>query len=81
MGRKLKYLMIFITILALSVVLIPSSLGADSTAQVRAFVTGFYVNCLGRSPDAQGLEMCIRDRVSMHDKEKLITLFNNCKNF
>jgi LCP family protein required for cell wall assembly len=56
MGRKLKYLMIFITILALSVVLIPSSLGADSTAQVRAFVTGFYVNCLGRSPDAQGLD-------------------------
>ncbi len=56
MGRKLKYLMVFIAILTLSAVLIPSSLGADSTAQVRAFVTSFYINCLERSPDAQGLD-------------------------
>ena len=56
MGRKLRYLMVFIAILAMSIVLIPSSLGADSTSQVRTFVTGFYMNCLERSPDAAGLD-------------------------
>ena len=56
MGRKLKYMIVFMTILALSIVLIPSSLGADSNSQVRAFVTSFYANCLGRAPDAAGLD-------------------------
>jgi len=55
MNRKLKYVIAFIAILVLSTLFLPSNLGADPTAQVQSFVTGFYVNCLGRTPDTEGL--------------------------
>ena len=55
MNRKFKYCIVFISILVLSVLLIPSNLGADSTSQIKSFVTRFYVTCLGRTPDSDGL--------------------------
>ncbi len=55
MKRKLRFLLVFIAVLALSLVLVPANLGADSTSQIKSFVTGFYINCLGRAPDAEGL--------------------------
>ncbi|MEI7615937.1 MAG: LCP family protein [Actinomycetota bacterium] len=55
MNRKFKYVIAFISILVLSTLFLPSNLGADPTAQVQSFVTRFYVNCLGRTPDAEGL--------------------------
>jgi len=56
MSQKIKYFLISIVILTLSIVLIPSNLGADSDSLVSAFVSSFYVNCLGRSPDNVGLD-------------------------
>jgi hypothetical protein len=55
MSRKLKYFIAFISVLVLSALLLPSNLGADSTSQVQSFVTRFYVACLGRTPDDEGL--------------------------
>ena len=55
MTRKLKYAMAFISILVLSALLLPANLGADSTSQVQSFVTRFYVTCLDRTPDSDGL--------------------------
>jgi len=55
MNRKFKYIIAFISILVLSTLFLPSNLGADPTAQVQSFVTRFYVNCLGRTPDTEGL--------------------------
>jgi len=56
MNRKFKYVIAFISILVLSSLFLPSNLGADPTAQVQSFVTRFYVNCLGRTPDSEGLD-------------------------
>ncbi len=56
MSRKFKYFIVFVSILALAVLLLPANLGADSTSQVQAFVTRFYVSCLGRTPDSTGLD-------------------------
>ncbi|MCL6086970.1 MAG: DUF4214 domain-containing protein [Actinobacteria bacterium] len=55
MNRKLKYFAVFVSIIALTILLLPSNIGADPTSEVKAFVTGFYVNCLGRTPDEAGL--------------------------
>jgi LCP family protein required for cell wall assembly len=55
MNRKLKYAIVFVLILVLSALLLPSNIGADSTSQVQAFVTRFYVTCLDRTPDSEGL--------------------------
>lgn len=54
--RKLKYLVVFITVLVLIVVISPSSLDAETSPQVQAFVTRFYQQCLGRQPDQAGLD-------------------------
>ena len=56
MNRKFKYVIAFISILVLSSLFLPSNLEADPTAQVQSFVTRFYVNCLGRTPDSEGLD-------------------------
>jgi LCP family protein required for cell wall assembly len=55
MNRKFKYIIAFISILVLSSLFLPSNLGADPTAQVQSFVTRFYVTCLERTPDDEGL--------------------------
>ncbi|MCL5070043.1 MAG: DUF4214 domain-containing protein [Actinobacteria bacterium] len=56
MNRKFKYFIVSVSILALAFLLLPANIGADSTSQVQAFVTRFYVNCLGRTPDNAGLD-------------------------
>lgn len=56
MNRKLKYFIVFISILVLAALLLPGNIEADSTSQVQAFVTRFYVTCLERTPDSVGLD-------------------------
>lgn len=56
MRLRFRYLIVFTVVIVLSIVLIPANLGADSTAQIKNFVTGFYINCLDRAPDAEGLD-------------------------
>ena len=56
MSKKIKLLAVFSIIIMISMVSLPSVLGADTESQVKAFVTGFYVNCLERNPDSEGLE-------------------------
>jgi len=56
MIRKLKYFIVFISILVLAALLLPGNIEADSTSQVQAFVTRFYVTCLERTPDSVGLD-------------------------
>jgi LCP family protein required for cell wall assembly len=55
MNSKLRYFILIVSILILTALLIPSNLQADPTSQVQAFVTRFYVSCLNRTPDNDGL--------------------------
>jgi hypothetical protein len=60
MKSKMKYfitlaLLLFVFALAVPIMEVPKPLFADSTADVKAFVTRFYNQCLDREPDAGGL--------------------------
>jgi LCP family protein required for cell wall assembly len=52
---KAKFLMVFAIILVLIVTIMPTTLSGGSAEQVQAFVTRFYVQCLNRQPDSDGL--------------------------
>jgi LCP family protein required for cell wall assembly len=52
---KAKFLMVFAIILVLIVTIMPTALSGGSAEQVQAFVTRFYVQCLNRQPDSDGL--------------------------
>jgi len=52
---KTRFLLVFVIITALIVTIVPASLAGGSSGQVQAFVTRFYVQCLGRQPDPDGL--------------------------
>jgi LCP family protein required for cell wall assembly len=53
---KAKFLMVFAIILVLIITIMPTTLSGGSAEQVQAFVTRFYVQCLGRQPDSGGLD-------------------------
>lgn len=50
-----RYFMIMLLAGMLVVTLFPGSLDGGSAEQVQSFVTRFYVQCLGRQPDMEGL--------------------------
>jgi LCP family protein required for cell wall assembly len=52
---KTKFLIVLLVVTALLVTIVPSALAGGSSEQVQAFVTRFYVQCLGRQPDQDGL--------------------------
>ncbi|MDD5658669.1 MAG: DUF4214 domain-containing protein [Actinomycetota bacterium] len=84
MSRKFKYFVVFVSVFALAVLLLPSNLGADSTSQVQAFVTRFYVSCLGRTPDSNGLNFWTSQLLNKtktgSDVAKAIVLSDEFKN-
>lgn len=60
MKSKIKYfitsvLILFVFVLIVPIIEVPKPLFADSAADVTAFVTRFYNQCLDRQPDADGL--------------------------
>jgi len=50
-----RYLVVMILVGILTVTLFPTKLDGGSAEQVQSFVTRFYVQCLGRQPDPEGL--------------------------
>ena len=52
---KTRYFLIMVLIGILVITLFPTALNGGSAEQVQSFVTRFYVQCLGRQPDAGGL--------------------------
>ena len=52
---KIKYFLIVVLVGVLVLTLFPTILGGGSAEQVQSFVTRFYVQCLGRQPDTEGL--------------------------
>lgn len=52
---KIKYFLIVVLAGVLVLTLFPTILDGGSTEQVQSFVTRFYVQCLGRQPDIEGL--------------------------
>jgi len=52
---KTKYFLIVVLVGILVLTLFPTSLNGGSAEQVQSFVTRFYVQCLGRQPDIEGL--------------------------
>jgi peptidoglycan/xylan/chitin deacetylase (PgdA/CDA1 family) len=60
MRKKLMFFMIFITVLCLSLSLLPGNAFAASKTQATDFVTRFYTYILERSPDSAGLESNVK---------------------
>ncbi|MCL4377079.1 MAG: LCP family protein [Actinobacteria bacterium] len=56
---KIKYLMVFACVIVLLGLLAPSYINAADNSQLTAFVTRFYVLCLDRQPDADGLNQWV----------------------
>jgi LCP family protein required for cell wall assembly len=52
----IRYFTIMVLIGILFITLFPGGLDGGSAEQVQSFVTRFYVQCLGRQPDAGGLD-------------------------
>lgn len=52
---KTKYFLIVVLVGVLVLTLFPTILDGGSAEQVQSFVTRFYVQCLGRQPDTEGL--------------------------
>lgn len=52
---KTKYFLIVVLVGVLVLTLFPTILDGGSAEQVQSFVTRFYVQCLGRQPDIEGL--------------------------
>jgi LCP family protein required for cell wall assembly len=52
---KTRYFLIMVLVGVLVITLFPTSLSGGSAEQVQSFVTRFYVQCLGRQPDPEGL--------------------------
>ncbi|MBA7565575.1 Polyisoprenyl-teichoic acid--peptidoglycan teichoic acid transferase TagU [subsurface metagenome] len=52
---KTKYFLIVVLVGVLVLTLFPTILDGGSAEQVQSFVTRFYVQCLGRQPDSEGL--------------------------
>jgi len=52
---KTKYFLIAVLVGVLVLTLFPTILDGGSAEQVQSFVTRFYVQCLGRQPDSEGL--------------------------
>ncbi len=50
-----KYLLIVVLVGVLVITLFPATINGGSAEQVQSFVTRFYVQCLGRQPDPEGL--------------------------
>jgi LCP family protein required for cell wall assembly len=59
MAKKLiksaRYLAIVFMVTVLTLTIFPASIGGGSAEQIQSFVTRFYVQCLGRQPDEDGL--------------------------
>ncbi|MCG9479831.1 MAG: LCP family protein [Actinomycetia bacterium] len=53
--KPLRYAVIFLSVVLVVGMLTPVTLNAGTSEQVQAFVSRFYVNCLGRQPDRAGL--------------------------
>jgi len=53
------YLAIIVIVGVLTLTIYPASIGGGSAEQVQSFVTRFYVNCLGRQPDTDGLNQWV----------------------
>jgi LCP family protein required for cell wall assembly len=64
LGRKWKYLAVFVSMIMLFVLFIPSYLSAGDNSQVEAFVSRFYQLCLDRQPDQAGLNSWVSDLLS-----------------
>ncbi|MGM0366401.1 MAG: LCP family protein [Actinomycetota bacterium] len=53
--KSLAYAAVFLSVLLLAGMLAPVALDAGNAEQVQSFVSRFYVHCLGRQPDHNGL--------------------------
>lgn len=55
-SKYVKYLAVFTCVVSLLFIFSPLPLNAQSSPQIKAFVTRFYQQCLGREPDSAGLD-------------------------
>lgn len=63
-GGKWKYLSVFISVVLLFTLFIPSYISAGDNPQIEAFVSRFYQLCLSRQPDSAGLSSWVTDLVT-----------------
>ncbi|HEY4696101.1 MAG TPA: DUF4214 domain-containing protein [Candidatus Hydromicrobium sp.] len=52
---RIRYFLMIVLVGILVITLFPTALNGGSAEQMQSFVTRFYVQCLGRQPDAGGL--------------------------
>ena len=60
MRKKLMFFIVFISVMCLFLILIPSNLYAASKTQATDFVTRFYTYILERNPDSAGLDSNVK---------------------
>jgi len=60
---KLKYLLVFISVITIIALLSPAYMNAGDNSQLEAFVSRFYQLCLERQPDSAGLNKWVGDLI------------------
>jgi LCP family protein required for cell wall assembly len=62
--KSWKFIAVFVSVILLFILFIPSYISAGDNSQVQAFVSRFYQLCLGRQPDEAGLNSWVSDLLS-----------------